>query len=99
MSQVRDVVLVMCIFSSGALENPRGSGFWKGEYMGKGMEQGRSVYEQPGTKLDRILSQQGGFQVSKREQKGIKEEWKRKAKSKGSIVYSIFMYIMNACNV
>ncbi len=73
-SQVRDVVLVMCIFSSGVLGNPRGSGFWKGEYTGKGMEQGRSVYEQPGTKVDRILSQQGGFQVSKREQKETKEE-------------------------
>ncbi len=31
---------------------------------------GRSVYEQPGTKVDRILSQQGGFQVSKGKWKG-----------------------------
>jgi hypothetical protein len=46
-SQVRNVVL----------GNPRGSGFWNGEYMGKGMEMGRSVYEQPGTEVDRILSQ------------------------------------------
>ncbi len=60
MSQVRDVVLVMRIFSSGALENPRGSGFWKGEYMGKGMEQGRSVYEQPGTKVDRSYHSKEG---------------------------------------
>ncbi len=36
-SQVRDVVLVMCIFSS---RKPQGSGFWNGEYMGKGMEMG-----------------------------------------------------------
>ncbi len=46
-----------------------GSGIWNGE----GMEVGRSVYEQPGTKVDGILSQQGGFQVSKgneREAKG-----------------------------
>ncbi len=42
--------------------------------MGKGMEMGRSVYEQPGTEVDRILSQQGGFQVSKEKQKGIKEK-------------------------
>jgi hypothetical protein len=42
--------------------------------MGKGMEMGRSVYEQPGTKVDRILLQQGGFQVSKRKRKGTKEE-------------------------
>jgi hypothetical protein len=33
------------------------------------MEVGRSVYEQPGTRVDGILSQQGGFQVSKRDQK------------------------------
>jgi hypothetical protein len=32
-SQIRDVVLVRCIFSSG---NPRGSGFWNGEGMGRG---------------------------------------------------------------
>ncbi len=38
------------------------------------MEMGRSVYEQPGTEVDKILSQQGGFQVSKRKRKGIKEE-------------------------
>jgi hypothetical protein len=65
-SQIRDVVLVRCIFNSG---NPRGSGFWNGE----GMEMGRSVYEQPGTKVDGILSQQGGFQV-KGKQKGSKKE-------------------------
>ncbi len=45
---------------------------------------GRSVYEQPGTKVDGILSQQGGFQVSKREVKGRQREWeKEKAESKG----------------
>jgi hypothetical protein len=42
--------------------------------MGKGMEMGRSVYEQPGTKVDRILLQQGGFQVSKGKRKGSKKE-------------------------
>jgi hypothetical protein len=51
-----------------------GSGFWNGEYMGKGMGMGRSVYEQPGTEVDRILSQQGGFQVSKGKRKGRKKE-------------------------
>ncbi len=35
---------------------------------------GRSVYEQPGTRVDRILSKQGGFQVSKGEQKGEQGE-------------------------
>jgi hypothetical protein len=71
-SQCCDVVLVKVHL---ARENPRGSGFRNGEGMG-GMEVGRSVYEQSGTRVDGILSQQGGFQVSKRDQK-------RGAKSKG----------------
>jgi hypothetical protein len=55
---------------------------WGGN--GEGMEMGRSVYEQPGTKVDGILSQQGGFQVSKGKLKGgIKESEKGKAESKG----------------
>jgi hypothetical protein len=55
---------------------------WGGN--GEGMEMGRSVYEQPGIKVDGILSQQGGFQVSKREIEGRqKGNWKGKAKSKG----------------
>ncbi len=53
-SRICDVVLVRRIFSQ---ENPRGSGFWNGE--GRGI--GRSVYKQPGTKVDGILSRQGGF--------------------------------------
>ncbi len=57
-SRIRDVVLVRRVFSSG---NPRGAGNlgWGGN--GEGMERGGSVYEQPGTKVDRILSRQGGF--------------------------------------
>ncbi len=52
--------------------------------MGKGREMGRSVYEQSGNKVDWILSQQGGFQVSKGRRKGSKKEWeKEKAESKG----------------
>jgi hypothetical protein len=48
------------------------------------MGMGRSVYEQPGTKVDGILSQQGGFQVSKGKQKGGKKGiGKGKAESKG----------------
>jgi hypothetical protein len=53
-SRIRDVVLVGAYL---AQENPRGSGFWNGE----GMKMVRSVYEQPGTKVDGILSHQGGF--------------------------------------
>jgi hypothetical protein len=45
------------------------------------MEMGRLVYEQPGTEVDGILSQQGGFQVSKRETKGGKKGM-RKGKSR-----------------
>jgi hypothetical protein len=46
------------------LGNPRGSGFRNEGYMGWSGEMGRSVYEQPGNEEGRILSQQGGFQVS-----------------------------------
>jgi hypothetical protein len=63
--------------------DPRGSGFWNEGYMGKGREMGRSVYEQPGNEVDWILSQQGGFQVSKGRRKGNKREGKREAESKG----------------
>jgi hypothetical protein len=45
--------------------------------MGWSREMGRSVYEQPGTEVDRILSQQGGFQVSKGKQKGGKRDEKK----------------------
>jgi hypothetical protein len=70
-SQIRDVVLIKCIFGSG---KPQGAGFWNEGYMGEGREMGRSVYEQLGTEVDRILSQQGGFQVSKGKRKGGKKE-------------------------
>ncbi len=70
-SQIRDGVLVRCIFSSG---KPQGVGILECGVYGEGMGMGRSVYEQPGTEADRILSQQGGFQVSKRKQKGGKKE-------------------------
>jgi hypothetical protein len=57
-SRIRDVVLVRRIFSPG---KPQGVGIleWGGD--GEGMEMGRSVYEQHGTKVDGILSHQGGF--------------------------------------
>jgi hypothetical protein len=70
-SQVRDVVLMNVYLDLG---DPGGSGFWHEGYMGKGREMGRSVYEQPGNEVDRILSQQGGFQVSKGSRKGSKRE-------------------------
>jgi hypothetical protein len=57
-SQIRDVVLVRRIFSSG---KPQGVGNLEWGGNGEGIERGRSVYEQPGTKVDEILSRQGGF--------------------------------------
>jgi hypothetical protein len=66
------------------LGDPRGLGFWNEGYMGKGREMGRSVYEQPGNKVDRILSQQGGFQVSKGRRKGSKKKQEKgKQKARG----------------
>jgi hypothetical protein len=66
------------------LGKPKGVGILEWGGNGEGIEMGRSVYEQPGTKVDGILSQQGGFQVSKREVKGRQREWeKEKAESKG----------------
>jgi hypothetical protein len=61
-----------------------GSGFWNEGYMGEEREMGRSVHEQPGNKVDRILSQQGGFQVSKGKRKESKREWEKgKQKTRG----------------
>ncbi len=57
-SRIRDVVLVRRIFSSG---KPQGVGNLEWGGNGEGMERGRSVYKQPGTKVDGILSRQGGF--------------------------------------
>jgi hypothetical protein len=60
--------------------------------MGKGREMGISVYEQPGTKVDRILSQQGGFQVSKRRRRGNKKKWgKGKQKARGLLHNALFI--------
>jgi hypothetical protein len=65
--------------------------------MGKGREMGRSVYEQPGNEVDRILSQQGEFQVSKGRQKGKQKGMgKGKAESKGIALRlhcNIFVYM------
>jgi hypothetical protein len=60
--------------------------------MGWSGEMWRSVYEQPGNKVDRILSQQGGFQVSKRERKGAKGMKKGETESKG-IVHKILLVL------
>ncbi len=64
--------------------------------MGKGREMGRSVYEQPENEADWILSQQGGFQVSKGRRKGRKKE---KQKARG-LLYNctvIHIRVHNEC--
>jgi hypothetical protein len=70
--------------------------------MGWSGKMGRSVYEQPGNEVDRILSQQGGFQVSKGKRRGAKGIRKGKQKAKGLLTNCIgcpiFVYIVNACN-
>jgi hypothetical protein len=61
---------------------------------------GTSVYEQPGTKVDGILSRQGGFPRKQRENgREAKGNQKGEAKSKGSrhdCVVTIYMYILDA---
>ncbi len=53
-SRILEVIIVrrLIYLGTGNLE-------WGGN--GEGLRKGRSVYEQPGTEVDRILSQQGGF--------------------------------------
>jgi hypothetical protein len=53
-SRIRDVVLVRRIFSP---KKPQGVG----NLEWGGVERGSLVYKQPGTKVDGILSHQGGF--------------------------------------
>jgi hypothetical protein len=57
----------------------------------------RATWDQGG----RILSQQGGFQVSKGEWKGEQREvsmGKQKARGSRHIYCNLYMYIMIACN-
>ncbi len=71
---------------------------WGGNGEGMGMR--RSVYEQPGTKVDGFLSQQGGFQISKGEWKGGKKELekgKQKQRDCAIIALSIYMHVHNDC--
>ncbi len=71
MSQARDVVLMSVYLDLG---NPWGAGFWdEGVYEqgeGNGELSLRATWERGG----RILSQQGGFQVSKGRRMGSKGE-------------------------
>ncbi len=53
---------------------------WGGN--GEGMEMGRSVYEQPGTKVGGTYHAKEGFQVSKGKWKRSKRESEREAKAR-----------------
>ena len=64
---------------------------------GEGMEMGRSVYEQPGTKVDGILSQQGGFQVSKEETKGGQKGMRKGKSRKQGDCAIIMLFILYLC--
>ncbi len=55
--QLRDVVLMNVYLDLG---NPREAGFWDGGYMSKGRKIERSVYEQPGNKVDGSYHSQEG---------------------------------------
>jgi hypothetical protein len=57
---------------------------------------GRSVYEQPGTEVDRILSQQGGFQVSKGNRKGGKRNEEGGNRKQGDCS-TIALFILYSC--
>ncbi len=79
-SQVRDVVLVMCMLSSG---KPQGVGILERGVYGEGDGNGeislRATWDQGG----QILSQQGGFQVSRGNERGPKRNEKEKNKKQG----------------
>ncbi len=63
---------------------------------GEGMRKGRSVYEQPGTKVDRDASRQKeGFQVSKGEQREVNGEWQgeQNRELRYNMCYELYMCI------
>ncbi len=93
-SQSCDVVLVRRTFSSG---KPQGVGILEWGGNGEGMEMGRAVYEQPWAKVDGILSQQGGFQVSKGKRKGGQTGMRKgKSKKQGDCAI-IALFILYLC--
>ncbi len=63
MSQVRDAVLMNVYLE---VRNPGGLGFWNWGYMSKERGNGEFSLQAIGDRGGRILSQQGGFQVSER---------------------------------
>ncbi len=98
-SQIRDVVLVRRIFSSG---KPQGVRIleWKG--MGRGWKWGDQFRSNLGPRWTGSYHIKEGFQVSKRKWKRSKRESERGSKEQGDcaiIVLSIIcMYIIITCN-
>jgi hypothetical protein len=76
-SRIRDVFLVRRIFSSW---NPRGSGIWDGEGMGREWKWGDQFTSNLGPRWAGSHHTKEGFQVSKREWKGNKGESERGSK-------------------
>jgi hypothetical protein len=96
-SRIRDVVLVRRIFSSG---NPRGSGIWNGEGMGRGWKGGDQFTSNLGPRWTGSYHSKEGFQVSKREWKGSKVELTGGSKRQGDcaiIMLSICIHVYNDC--
>ncbi len=68
-------------------ENPKGSGFLNGKHMGNrwgGMETMRSVYEQPGTRVDGSCHSKEGSKEVKGTKKGEQRGISKGEKSKGT---------------
>jgi hypothetical protein len=70
------------------LENPRGSGFWSGGVYEPGEGNGEVSLRATWVRSGRILSQQGGFQVSRRGlERGAKGELARGEKQGNFTMY------------
>ncbi len=89
-SRICDVVLVRRIFSSG---NPRGSGIWDGEGMGRGWKWGDQFTSNLGPRWTGTYHTKEGFQVSKREWKGSKRESARGSKKARGLRHVVSLYI------
>jgi hypothetical protein len=99
---------LQCRLSKGRINlgKPQGVGVSKwetdGEQMGscwEGMEMGRSVHKQPGTRVDGSYRSKEGFQVSKGIKKGSKRGSARGNEKQGESanVYKPNVYMMIMC--
>ncbi len=84
-SQVRNVVLMNVYLD---LENPGGLGFWNGGVYEPDEGNGETSLRATWVRGGRILSQQGGFQISKGDTNGERRGIE-KSKKKGIILNSL----------